>query len=132
MISLMLTGLAIGILTSGTSFPDTPHDFVKIADVKSQKLPSSNETLYKVRIKYALISKQQGIVMLGFDVNRPKTFQMLSEVKVGHGEGEVELEAHVTAPDRNEFLAVVNLSEDPHPTHWKPLANDTFTITLTK
>jgi hypothetical protein len=77
-----------------------------------------------VKVNYSLGSKPKGKVMLGFDSEEPENYKMVADASVERGSGEVELVADVKIPKRSTLSVYVNLSEDPHPAQWTPLAND--------
>ena len=132
LVSLFIAaGLAVfisGCATGPIPLPDT----VTIADVQSTKNPDSEFTSYKVKVLYALRNADHGVVMLGFDLEEPRRYIMLGEQKVERAVGEVEVHAEVRLPQRSTVTVYVNLSEDPHPTQWTPLAKDTRLLTLSE
>lgn len=107
-------------------------DSVKILQVQSARIPGGEFTSYKVRVHYDLGSKPKGKVMLGFDSEDSGAYKMLSDASVNHGSGEVELLADVKIKNRSVMTVYVNLSEDPPPASWQPLANDTRQIQVTR
>jgi TPR repeat protein len=106
-----------------------PVDSVEITDAKSAKIPGSDITSFKVRVSYNLASKPHGVVMLGLDLEHPGQFKMLADAKVDRGVGEVELKADVKDLKRSVLTVYANLSEDPHPESWDPLAITTYRVT---
>jgi hypothetical protein len=67
--------------------------------------------------------------MLGLDLEHPGQFKMLADAKVDRGVGEVELKADVKDLKRSVLTVYANLSEDPHPESWDPLAITTYRVT---
>jgi hypothetical protein len=115
-------------LAGCASAPNAGSDSIKIVDVKSAKIPGSDITSFRVTASYNLSSCPHGMVLLGFDSEDPGRFKMVSDKKIESGTGEVELLADFKIPKRTVLTVYVNLSEDPHPVRWAPLANDTRQI----
>lgn len=119
------------ILLSGcATAPDHRPDSVKILEVKSAPISGGEHTSYKVKVSYSLGSKPKGKVLLGFNSEDPRHFKMVADASVERGSGEVELVADVKRPKRSVLTVYVNLSEDPHPYQWTPLANDTRQVRI--
>jgi hypothetical protein len=129
---LILVAIALASSQGFASAPKVGNDSVKIIDVKSAKIPGTDLTSYKVRVSYKLASAAHGKVSLGFELNEPKHFKMMSEAKVKKGTGEIEVAAGVKVPARKTLAIYVNLAEDPHPYRWIPLANDTRQVAVVK
>ncbi len=113
-----------------TAAPTTDRDSVRIIDVKTTKASGSDITTFRVRIGYSLIGKAHGVIMVGFDENEPRHYFMKAQTGVEQGTGEVELVAAVNVANRSVLTVYSNLSEDPHPSRWNPLASDTVQVTI--
>lgn len=88
-----------------------------------------------VRVNYALKSLPKGVLMLGFNTNRSKAFNMIGRTPILVGGGVAEISADV-APvewrDGTKFTVFVNLSPDPQPQKWTPVATDRMVLVLTE
>lgn len=127
----MFVAALIAFAQSGCeSVPAVASDSVKILEVQSTQTPGGELTSYKVRVHYELGSKPKGKVMLGFDSEGSGAYKMVGNAPVKRGSGEVELLADVKFQNRYAITVYVNLSEDPHPASWQPLASDTRQILL--
>lgn len=132
LVSLFIVAGLAALFSGCASGPMTPPDTVTIVDVQSEEIPDSEYTSYKVRVRYSLRSTEHGLVMLGFDLEEPGRYIMLGEQKVDRGVAEVEVLADVRLPKRNTVTVYTNLSEDPHPSQWTPLAKDSRLLTISE
>jgi hypothetical protein len=96
----------------------------------SAPIPGSDLISYKVKVRYSLGSSPKGKVLLGFDSEDPGSYKMVGEASVERGAGETEVVADIKRPNRSAITVYVNLSEDPHPMRWTPLANDTRQVLI--
>ena len=126
MCAAIMTIVLFGCATAPGYGPDT----VKILEIKSAPIPGGEYTSYKVKVNFSLGSKPKGKVLLGFDSEKPGSYEMVADTSVERGSGEVELVADVKHPNRSVLSVYVNLSEDPHPARWTPLANDTRQVRI--
>ena len=121
--------ITIGLLGCATS-PGSEPDTVKILEIKSAPGPGGEYISYKVKVSFSLESKPKGKVLLGFDSEDPGRYIMVANESVERGSGVVELVADVKQTKRSVLTVYVNLSEDPHPAGWIPLANDTRQVRI--
>jgi len=108
--------------------PAGPKDSVKIVSISPESCVAGALQKITVRVGYTLGSCPQGIIQLGFNLHTPGTFNMVGRQRIGPGSGEIELSAMIapTVPaEGNRFKAFVDLSPDPHPSNWLPLATAT-------
>lgn len=120
---------------SATAFPSTAkQDTVKIISVTPTTAVAGDQTTFTVVIQYSLTSKDFGIIYLGFNIESPIKYHLADEqVNVTRGSSTVSITSNTipvgyTAP--YNFSAYVNLSEDPHPSAWTPLAIATQPISV--
>jgi hypothetical protein len=107
--------------------PTESTDSVKILSISPEQCVAGTLQKITVRVRYTLGSYPQGIIQLGFNLNAPDKFRVVIEQRIGRGRDEIELSATITptAPaEGRKFRAYVNLSPDPHPSPWTPLAVD--------
>jgi len=126
----LLLALGGGLLLPGCTTTGAPSDSLSIREVKSSPVPGGGYTSYKVRAAYTLASAAKGKVGLGFDGDEPGKYRMVNDVTVERGSGEVELIGDVRHPPRRILSIYINLSPEPHPPRWTPLASDTRRIEL--
>lgn len=131
-ILLLAACAAAAFLSACNSVSVQVRDSVKILDVKAAAMPGSEYTSYHVKVGYSLGSTPHGKVLLGFDTDEPGSYKMVADQRVDQGTGEVELMADVKLPRRSVLSIYVNLSPDPHPVQWVPLANDTRQVRILK
>ena len=86
-----------------------------------------------VNIEYDLVTVNSGMLMIGFNTEEVGKFHMLSEATeiVSKGSGVHTFDITTIAKDwmsEGDFEVYVNLSENPHPSTWAPLATDVMTL----
>jgi hypothetical protein len=123
-------------------------DWVNIVSVTPARVIGyANPLEFVVVVNYSLESVESGIVYLGFNYLEPYRYTLVAEQVVPKGSGQVTLVTIVLpagwgTPDSPNgptkgglealegltFDAYVNISENPHPDSWNPLATDTWTL----
>jgi hypothetical protein len=109
-------------------------DQIEILEVSPKVGLIDGETrTFSVTVKYSLGSLPTGNLMIGFNSYSPTMFRMVNEARTpisnGSGEHTWEVEANVADWGRaGSFTVYVNISEDPIPPSWRPLANDTYVL----
>jgi hypothetical protein len=131
-LTILAAALAALALAGFAAANGSGADAVRILNIESAPVPGSELTAYQVKVAFNLESKPKGKVLLGFDNGGPGSYRMLTEATVARGAGEVELRAEIRQPKRTVLSVYVNLSEDPHPERWTPLAEDTREVSLGK
>ena len=86
-----------------------------------------------VNIEYDLVTVNSGMLMIGFNTEEIGKFYMLSEATeiVSKGSGVHTFDITTIAKDwmsEGDFQVYVNLSENPHPSTWAPLATDVMVL----
>jgi hypothetical protein len=140
------------------SFPtiDTQKDGINIVAITPLSFSTYGQDVhFTVTIDYSLQSIERGIVYLGFNVAEVGKFRLVEDhLQVTKGSNRITLEATVQPAQwgstnqgtqgaldalgsifnnrSTAFRAYVNLSEDPHPQQWTPLAEDFMDILPTK
>ena len=113
---------------------DKEIDRIKIISVSpSMLLEDGIEYNFVVEIEYELVTFNSGMLMIGFNTVEVGKFYMLSEATeiVSKGSGVHTFDITTRAKDwmsGGDFKVYVNLSENPHPSPWSPLATDTMTL----
>jgi hypothetical protein len=123
-------------------------DYVHIVSITPDAYANfKDDVTFTVTVNYTLQSVDSGIVYLGFNINEPGRYHLEDEAIVSKGSGTVTLTATVTpvgwgTPDSpngalkggmellngDTFKAYVNLSENPHPDSWNPLASEVLPL----
>ncbi|HBP37422.1 MAG TPA: hypothetical protein DD640_01515 [Clostridiales bacterium] len=124
------------------AFPtiDLTKDAIKIVAVLPATFPEyGKDTTFRVIIDYSLQSTENGVVYLGFNKRELSQYNLLEEQEVLKGSGRITLQATVQPvlydssqdylwafwnSSTTDFKAYVNLSANPHPDSWTPLAED--------
>ena len=102
----------------------------------SQPSEADHSRTIQVDVKYKLVSKSRGKLMIGLDLGETGRFRMLGEIEqiVEQSTGRHTFQTTLTEEQWNgdkPFSVYVNLSEYPHPSRWTPLANDREVLLLT-
>lgn len=102
----------------------------------TQPSEADHSRTIQVDVKYKLVSKSRGKLMIGLDLRETGRFRMLGEIEqiVEPGSGRHTFQTTLTAEQWSgdkPFSVYVNLSEFPHPNRWTPLANDREVLLLT-
>ncbi|MDR0671035.1 MAG: hypothetical protein LBF64_01855 [Oscillospiraceae bacterium] len=123
-------------------------DSVRIVSVTPDVFPDyETPVTFVVTVSYTLQSVDSGVVYLGFNTNAAERYSLVDEAVVSKGTGVVTLTGTVTpvgwgtadSPsgplqgslellNGNTFGAYVNISENPHPDAWNPLAADVLPL----
>ena len=113
---------------------DKEIDRIEIISVSpSMLLEDGIEYNFTVKIEYDLVTINSGMLMIGFNTEDIDEYIMLSgaTVIVDKGSGVHTFDITTIAKDwmsDGDFKVYVNLSENPHPPTWSPLASDTMTL----
>ncbi len=113
---------------------DKEIDIIDIVSVSpSMLLMDGGEYNFIVNIEYDLVTVNSGMLMIGFNTVEVGKFYMLSEATeiVSKGSGVHTFDITTIAKDwmsEGDFQVYVNLSENPHPETWTPLATDVMTL----
>ena len=101
------------------------EDTVEILSVKEGKPDAEGGRKVTVRVRYALVHYQNGMLSLGFNLKSATQFARVADAPVDAGSEEIELAAvivPVTWPKAQPFKVSVGLSAEPHPKQWSLLA----------
>ena len=113
---------------------DKEIDIIEIISISpSMLLVDGVEYNFIVNIEYDLVTVNSGMLMIGFNTEEVGKFYMLSEATeiVSKGSGVHTFDITTIAKDwmsEGDFEVYVNLSENPHPSSWAPLATDVMTL----
>lgn len=113
---------------------DKEIDIIEIISISpSMLLVDGVEYNFIVNIEYDLVTVNSGMLMIGFNTEEVGKFYMLSEATeiVSKGSGVHTFDITTIAKDwmsEGDFEVYVNLSENPHPSTWAPLATDVMTL----
>lgn len=120
----------------GTTAPNTGTDSISITSVSPASAVAGTSTTFTVEVAYTLATKNSGALMIGFntglDVNS-SYMDSSQEYVVAKGSGTHTFTSTAIPVDWGSlgtFQAYVNLSENPHPTPWSPLAGDLLTVPI--
>jgi hypothetical protein len=128
---IILIGIAgCGGTETETTVETISKDGINITSVSPDKdLVDGVNTTFTVVVRYTLASTNSGELMIGFNTQEVGSFGMISSASkiVSKGTGEYKFIVKATVKDWGEegdFEVYVNLSENPHPNSWSPLATD--------
>ncbi len=113
---------------------DKEIDSIDIISISpSMLLVDGGEYNFIANIEYDLVTVNSGMLMIGFNTVEVGKFYMLSEATeiVSKGSGVHTFDITTIAKDwmsEGDFQVYVNLSENPHPSTWTPLATDVMTL----
>ena len=113
---------------------DKEIDIIEIISISpSMLLVDGVEYNFIVNIEYDLVTVNSGMLMIGFNTENYDEYVMLSEATeiVSKGSGVHTFDITTIAKDwmsEGDFEVYVNLSENPHPSSWAPLATDVMTL----
>ena len=113
---------------------DKEIDIIEIISISpSMLLVDGVEYNFIVNIEYDLVTVNSGMLMIGFNTEEVGKFHMLSEATeiISKGSGVHTFDITTIAKDwmsEGDFEVYVNLSENPHPSTWAPLATDVMTL----
>ena len=113
---------------------DKEIDRIEIISISpSMLLVDGVEYNFIVDIEYDLVTVNSGMLMIGFNTEEVGKLYMLSEATeiVDIGSGVHTFDITTIAKDwmsEGDFQVYVNLSENPHPSTWAPLAADVMTL----
>lgn len=119
---------------SSTATTEAATDSIKIVSVTPSSVVAGQSTIFTVEVAYSLITKDSGLLGLGFNTDKVDSYVMASsqEFLVSKGSGTHVFTAAAVPKNWGSagvFQAYANISENPHPaTGWKPLANATKDI----
>jgi hypothetical protein len=123
-----ILGLAFGGLA--TDSLAATGDAIAIKNIQVAPAKAADSLVITVTVDWTLGSKPEGTVMLGLDLKKPDSYEMLAEQTVAKGRGTVELRAEISGSADRPLTAYVNLSEHPHPRSWSPLASGRKPVVL--
>lgn len=112
---------------------NTSGDSISIISISPTSAVANHVTSFAVKVSYSLTSKNSGLLMVGFNTNQVDLFRTISsqEYTVTKGSGTHTFNVTTTPVNwgsTGSFMSYVNLSENPHPLPWTPLASDAITI----
>lgn len=137
--TLALTSLALMLSaclgSGGGGSTAAPLDAINITNISPASGVAGTSTTYAVDVSYTLASKPAGLLMIGFNTSVVGSFNMISaqDFAVGQGSGTHTFTVTTIPQDwapNGTFQAYVNLSENPHPPTWTPLATDYAPISI--
>ncbi|MGB5080769.1 MAG: hypothetical protein WBO23_08500 [Burkholderiales bacterium] len=126
------TGLKVDFAQANAIPAVCPNDFIEITSVNPTTGTVNVPTSFTVSFDYQLVSKDNGIINLGF-ITSPPSALTSSALTVTRGAGSGSLTAFaspVEVPSPGSFSAFVILSEDPHLATWSPLKSDVEPIVV--
>jgi len=120
---------------SGTSNASTSGDIISINSISPTSSVANQVTSFAIEVSYSLTSKDSGLLMVGFNTDQIDSFTMIpsQEFTVPKGSGTHTFNVTTTPVNwgsAGSFKAYVNLSENPHPSTWTALANNSITIPI--
>ena len=126
--------LAAGLTASCATAPapeghSVPRDRLDIRSVKFLKANSPDFIVFAVTASYTLDSSAEGNVALALDLE-PGRYTLVSEQRVRHGAGTVELMAECKRTGRTLQAVSVNLSEYPGGLLRRTLASQIRSVAL--
>jgi hypothetical protein len=125
--------LLVGCYLSGEA-QDKSADTIKIISVTTTKpVTRGVENEFTVEVEYNLDSKDEGIINLGFNTQKPTSFVMEDGRIVKKGSGNITLKAKIIVVDWGEkgmFMMSAILSEHPHGSNWQTLASEVKEIPI--
>jgi hypothetical protein len=129
------TGLSACGGGGGSPTTNATVDGITITNISPASAVAGTNTTFSVDVSYSLASKSSGVLMVGFNTSSVNGYSMISsqEFVVAQGSGTHTFTATAIPADwgaTGTFGAYVNISENPHPVPWTPLAGDTKTIPL--
>ncbi len=101
-------------------------DSITITNIKPTTAIAGTDTTFDVTVSYTLISKDSGEINIGFNNYNVEGFGMIDKQIVSKGSGAAHFSVKVTPVNwgtSGDFQCLVNLSENPHPQSWSPLAS---------
>jgi len=105
------------------------RDSILIKRVRSAKNPDTGLTVYKVVIEYKHTSSDPAQIAVGFDINDPGNYVMLSFSKIRKGSETVEIACETPATKRSVLTVMANIAPDPIPKNgWRPEAVDVMSF----
>lgn len=114
---------------------DTQKDAINIISVSPvTELIDDQFYPFNITVFYKLNSLETGTLRIGFNnTDDIKAFRIVSDWKkvINKGNGLYTFNVATTVKDwgsKGEFMAYVNLSENPTPSNWTPLATDIFVL----
>lgn len=126
---------SISIICNPYTAP-TGTDSINIISVTPVTALAGQSTIFMIQTSYNLVSKTSGEINIGFNTSDATSYSLISSQKqiVSPGSGTVTFTVPVTPVNwgsSTPFFAYVNLSENPHPASWTPLASSSMPISLT-
>ena len=112
-----------------------PVDSLTIVNVSPTSAVAGVSTTFAVEVSYSLVTKDNGMLMIGFNTTAVGGYGMLPNPQpaVLKGSGTYTFNVTTTPKDwspAGSFQVYVNLSENPHPATWTPLASATKAIAI--
>jgi len=126
--------LSIVIFLGCEKDDDIDKDNISIISVTpSSDLEDGVEYNFIVEIEYDLATVSSGILMIGFNTDEINRYVMVSEASyiIEKGTGFHTFDVETIAKDwinAGDYKVYVNLSENPHPQEWSPLASDSESL----
>lgn len=132
--SILLSACSGGGGNSSAAAP--AEDSVTIVTVSPTSADASVSTTFAVEVSYSLVTKDSGMLMIGFNTTAVDSYSMLADPQPAVLKGSGTYTFNVTAiptdwsSSAGAFQVYVNLSENPHPATWSPLADARKAITI--
>ena len=117
---------------------DKEKDRIEIISVSpSMDLEDGVAYNFIVETEYDIVTINSGILMIGFNTEVIDSYKMLNVANVIFDKGSGVHTFNVTAIAKDwkstgDFKVYVNLSENPHPPSWAPLASDTMVLNFSE
>ncbi|MFT3781536.1 MAG: hypothetical protein QM790_05915 [Nibricoccus sp.] len=123
------------LVTTGTAtgFSEGNGNKIQIVSVTPSTMVENKAQEVEMVVDYELVSREEGIVYIGFNTNEPKRYHLANNVVVTAGKGRVVLKAVITPRnwgDIARFAAFANLSPFPHGNRWTPLVMTSAPVQL--
>jgi hypothetical protein len=123
-------------LSKAASIPAAcESDAIEITSVSPSEASAGLATKFAVNVDYRLSSNDQGIIYMGFNTHSVNSYSFADSLEVQRETGSGTLSATVTPidyPPPGHFQAFANLSKNPHPAQWIPLAVHSYPISVTQ
>ncbi len=130
-----LTGNQAYIVPGGFTVVGSAPDSIAIVSVSPSSAVNGASTSFAVVVSYSLATKNSGMLMIGFNTASANSYTLLPNPQptVLKGTGTYTFNVTATPTDwspAGTFQVYVNLSENPHPASWVPLASASKAIAL--
>jgi hypothetical protein len=132
----MMVSMCLFACGSKSSDTSPAVDSISITSISPASAVTGTNTPFAVDVSYSLVSKDSGLLSVGFNANEVNSFLIIASqthtVAKGSGTHTFNTSASpVNWGSAGSFQAHVILSENPHPPTWSPLASASKSIAIT-